>query len=468
MRLKIIALLSLTALFITFCSCKKSVIGVETPPVVEVPDPPVVTPPNPEVKPDTVIELGTGSGNLTIEGTKWSSMGNILIKIKSGSYSSINLKNLKIPEGKRMTIKNTADGVVYVKEEISLTNVKNLTISGNGSKDKYGFQLLSVPYRCIRINDYWAGVEISRMRFTNNPDYCISIENSISGKTYTSSEESRSDNIKILDCEFDNAGTVYFGGEINKDTGIDKGFVKGLEIAYCVFKNSSPGDCIKVGNVQDYNIHHNTFNNINSDSQIHNGIVFVAGNGHVHHNKCTNHQGNFVRAWIYSRGTATTSTAYDNIIYNSRKYSAFEYQGYARHMWSGKTTYSNAICYNNTVGKMNTSQDWIGTVIDIYDLFGGTMQVYNNVGINFAHPQGFDKPAGQQSYINNIQANQAVTESNNLYFSSLQEAGIMNESDFKLNGNSALKSKGKSLSWLTDDYYDTKRNSSTPSIGAVE
>jgi len=37
-----------------------------------------------------------------------------------------------------------------------------------------------------------------------------------------------------------------------------------------------------------------------------------------------------------------------------------------------------------------------------------------------------------------------------------------------LNGSSALKSKGKNLSGLTDDYYDTKRNSSTPSIGAVE
>lgn len=472
MRLKVSALFSLLVIIFTLSSCKKS-------PEMEIPSPekpievPTVIPPppvssKPDVPADTTIEFGTGSGNLTIDGNKLNFPGNILIKIKSGSYTSINFVNIKIPDGNKMTVKNTSDGVVYIKNEMSLTNVKNLIISGDGSNDQYGFQILNVAYRCIRINDFWSGVEINRIRFANNGDYCISVENSIFNKSYTGTAETRTENIKITRCEFDNTGTIYFGGDLNKDSNTDKGFVKGVEISYCTFKNGSPGDCIKLGNVEAYNIHHNTFNNINSNSNIHNGIVFVSGDGDVHHNICTNHQGNFVRAWIYSRGSVKTSKSYNNIVYNSRKYSGFEYQAFDRHMVSGKTTYSNALCYGNTVGKMNTNKDWVGNVIDIYNLVGGSIEVFNNVGIGFENPFGWDKPAGQQDYILNIQANQAVTASNNIYYPTLAQAGILNESDFKLSGNSPLKLKGKNAgALLEDDFYGTKRGSS-PSIGAVE
>nr|WP_121273058.1 hypothetical protein [Pedobacter schmidteae] len=472
MRLKVIALLSLVIIFFTFCSCKKNILTEpptpEKPAEVPVVIPPTTIPGKPEIPADTVIELGTGSGNLTIDGSKINFSGNILIKIKSGSYSSINLKNIQIADGKKMTVKNTSDGIVYVKEEMSLNNVKNLIVSGDGSKDQYGFQFLDLAYRCIRINNFWSGVEINRARFTNNRDYCISVESTIFNKTYTGTADTRTENIKIIGCEFDNTGTIYFGGELNKDTNTDIGFVKGLEVAYCTFKNGSPGDCIKVGNVEGYNIHHNTFNNINSYSNIHNGIVFVIGDGDVHHNICTNHQGNFVRAWVYSREGVKTSKSYNNIIYNSRKYSAFEYQAFSRHMWGGKTTYTNVLCYNNTVGKMNTSLDWIGNVIDIYNLAGGSIEVFNNVGINFGHPFGWENPAGQQNYITNIQANQAVTASNNSYFATLSEAGILNDTDFKISGNSALKAKGKNAgNLLEDDFYGVKR-AAIPSIGATE
>ncbi|MNY45618.1 hypothetical protein D3C86_1807350 [compost metagenome] len=90
------------------------------------------------------------------------------------------------------------------------------------------------------------------------------------------------------------------------------------------------------------------------------------------------------------------------------------------------------------------------------------------MGIAFGHPNGWDKPAGYQSYILNIQANQAVTSSNNSYFATLAEAGISSDADFKLINNSPLQQKGKNIAnILEDDYYGTKR-SQTPSIGAVE
>lgn len=74
-----------------------------------------------------------------------------------------------------------------------------------------------------------------------------------------------------------------------------------------------------------------------------------------------------IRAWAFSRGnSSSTIEIYNNIAYNSRKYGAFEIQGFDRYIIPGKTTIANAKVYNNTVGKMNTSKDWEGVILDLY------------------------------------------------------------------------------------------------------
>src|SRR5690606_38703176 len=125
------------------------------------------------------------------------------------------------------------------------------------------------------------------------------------------------------------------------------------------FINSNAGVLVFVPNVQDYDIHHNIVNNVNPSNNNHNGIFQMIGNGKFHNNKLTNFQGNAIRAWVFSRGTSpSTIEIYNNITYNTRKYGAFEIQGFDRYIISGKTTFVNAKVYNNTAGKMNVSKDW--------------------------------------------------------------------------------------------------------------
>src|SRR5690606_32978219 len=150
-----------------------------------------------------------------------------------------------------------------------------------------------------------------------------------------------------------------------------------VEIAHNTFHNSEAGNLVIFSNVQDYNIHHNIVEYVNQRNNAHNGIFLMHGNGHFHDNKLTNYQGNAIRAWVFSRGSsAATIEIYNNICYNSRKYSAFEIQEFSNQLVQGKTTFVNAKVYNNTAGKMNTYRDWQGQLLDLYNNTG-TLAYYN-------------------------------------------------------------------------------------------
>src|SRR5690606_36314856 len=125
---------------------------------------------------------------------------------------------------------------------------------------------------------------------------------------------------------------------------------------------------------------------------------------------------NMIRAWVYSRGnTPSTVEMYNNIAYNTRKYGAFDLQGFDRYIVPGKSTFVNAKVYNNTVGKMNTSRDWEGVILDLLN-YGGTLEYYNNLGFDLNH----SKTIGDM--INNYSDVKIIKNSNYKYFSSSSEA----------------------------------------------
>src|SRR5690554_7175583 len=107
---------------------------------------------------------------------------------------------------------------------------------------------------------------------------------------------------------------------------------------------------------------------------------------------------------------------YNNIIYNTRKYGAFELQGFDRYIVPGRSTHVNAKVYNNTVGTMNTSRSWEGVVLDLLN-YGGTLEYYNNLGFDLYH----SKPITDMinNYSNNVKI---IKNSNNLYFKTANEA----------------------------------------------
>jgi hypothetical protein len=366
-----------------------------------------------------LVNVGTGSGNLTVDGRSLNLKGNIIIKIKDGSYQTIILKNLTADSGKRIFVKST--GVVKVAEAMSTENLNNVTISGeNLPVEKYGFKFENIAYRAIMMNGKLSGVTLKNISFKNVSNYVIAGERS-NGRDlpYKGTKETRTENFKILDCLFDNVGTIAFGGIFNKDNAEDSGFFRDVEIAYNIFKNSDAGNLCSFTNVQNYNIHHNVVHDVNPINNNHNGIFFMEGNGKFHHNKLRNYQGNAIRMWLYSRGSVPETTEiYNNVCYNTRKYGAFELQAFDRNLQPGKTTYVNAKVYNNTVGRMNTSRDWEGQILDLYNT-GGTLEYFNNLGFELV-----STTSQTANMINNMSGKKPLIDSNNRYFETSDEAVI--------------------------------------------
>lgn len=411
-------------------ACKKtaSLINEDNKEIPTQPTPPVPTPPPPVTpnEPDadaTVYDFGRGTGSLVIDGNSFTRTSKAIVKIKAGTYTTITLTNFKGTEVNPIYIRNS--GQVNITQGMFTDNLVNVVIAGDNNPDiTYGFKFNNISYRAIQLNGKMNGVTLKSMSFKNVEDYVISSKYN-SERAYTGSADSRVEKFKILNCVFDDAGQISLGGNLSKESGKDSGFFKDVEIAYNEFKNTNVGSVCSFTNVQDYNIHHNTVNNINPTNNIHNGVFFMQGNGSFHHNKLTNYQGNAIRMWLYSRGNSpATNEIHNNICYNTRKYGAFELQAFDRNMVPGKSTFANAKVYNNTAGQMNTNKDWHGQMLDLYNTFG-TLEYYNNLGFDL-YSSISNKPV--TNMINNMSDTKIILESNNKYLS--RDNAINNSTDF--------------------------------------
>jgi hypothetical protein len=406
------------------------------------------------------IDMGTGSGELVIDGSTLSLQCNDRIRIAKGSYKKITIKNIQASTGCSIQIVN--NGLVEIAgdyNQMNLSNLKGVIISGNGDPSiPYGFQFHDNASRSIDITKPFNDCTIQNVSFKNIKSWIIIYNNT---DTYNGSADSYSRNLKFLNISCENtARLINFPG--SAENGANTGLIRGLEIANLNFRNSSTaGSVVWVGNVEDYSIHHNRIDNINSANNEHNGIFQMMGNGKFYNNYISNHQGNAIRAWCYAVGsTPKEILIYNNIVVNSRKYSAFEVQTIQAYV-NPALTYCNVKVYNNTCGNLNLSKDWYGNLVDVYTLQGGTCQVFNNIGFNFPGLNPVDK-------ISNQQGPTKPEDLGNLYFNSSAEVGFSNEEKYTLSSTSPAKNKGKSYPLLTTDYYDIARKTSSPSYGAVE
>lgn len=459
MRISTLLIILSSYSLLLFSSCKKGPLDPATPITVNPPggidtSKTVVTP----IVYKRTIPLGTGSGALTIDGATLGLQCFDLIKIKGGTYTAIDIKNILSADGCPITIKN--DGLVELAgdfNQMSLTNLKNTIISGDGTPGiAKGFSFRDNKYRAIQIYGTLDKFTLQYIAFKNIKDMDISFQYKTA---YDGTENSYSKELKFLNISCDNTNQ-FLGTSGSVENGAISGLIKNIEIAYLDFQNSPDvGAVVYMGNAEDYDIHNNRVNNINTNNNNHNGVFSISGNGRFHNNYISNHQGNSIRAWGHTIGTTPKNIyIYNNIVVNSRKYSGFEVQAFDSNMTPGKTTYTNAFVFNNTCGNLNLSNDWQGNVVDVYSLKGGKCEVYNNIGYNFP-PGGVI--AGQENDL-------IPTATSNLYFKNSSDAGITNETSFKLNSNSAAKNTGRQTIFAITDYYGTARSLTSPSIGAVE
>jgi hypothetical protein len=364
-----------------------------------------------------VFLVGKGSGNLIIDGSKMSILGPSFIKIKGGKYNSILIKNLLGTKERPLFVKN--EGLVTITGNMATDNISNVLISGDNTAGiTYGFVLQNIAYRGLTMSGKMSGVTIRRFSFVNIGDNSITGSyNNGYGMPYDGTANTRVDDLRILYCSFDHAGSISFGGTLNNETKEDSGLFRNMEVAYNIFKNApGVGSVCYVSNAQNYKIHHNKVDNINQNNNNHNGVFFMMGNGRFYSNKLTNYQGNAIRMWTFSRGsTPALCQIYNNVCYNTRKYGGFELQSFTRYMYPGKSTFVNAKVYNNTVGTMNTSKDWEGQILDLYNIYG-TLEYYNNLGFNLVASRPIT------NMMNNMSNTKVIVNKSNKYLTKQSSA----------------------------------------------
>lgn len=421
--------------------------------------PSMVTQPQPTLTPTRTV--GTGTGALMVDGNALGLSPGEVIAIAPGVYESLAFSNLTGTAEQRITVVAN-DRVEVVGGGLSLNDVTYLTVTGGATaKNLY---LHDLKYRGIVITGRIpTALTLNGIQLRNVTDYALFYSNKA---TYDGTEATTLTDFKLLNCDFDNAGTVMIEGELDNSSGlVNTGFCLRPEIANCSFRNSATwGAHLYIGNMEAGNIHHNVVDNVNTRNDNHNGIFFLKGNGAVHHNKCTNHQGNFVRFWPHTQGdTPKDVLMYDNIIWNSRKYSALELQSFQSSLIPGVSTYCNARVYNNTAGKLNTTRPtvFVGVVLDVYNLMGGELQFVNNLSVEQVPTPGNDDIWSQQS------ETQPSLNSNNRSFATASAAGLTDVNEFRLRSDSPAKGAGLYRGYLDTDFYGIKR-ANPPSIGAVE
>lgn len=351
------------------------------------------------VKPDSSIQnsevIGKGSGDLIIKNVQEKKYS-----IKPGTYKSITIEkvsNISI-DGKNSV--KVSGGMIHI------VNTEGVTLSGvtieNNDKG-------------INISEKANNLTLKDLKLKNLPTYGISFK---IARKYDGSESSLSKNIHLINIHADNV-TAFF----SSDGGIKNdgfyGLIRGFKLANSTIVNSPRlRSAVYLNAGEDYEISNNVVNNVNTANNDHNGIFHLKGNGKIFGNKISNHQGNGVRAWTFSTTKANSLVEiFDNIVYNSRRYSAFEVQvtPSIKNMKAFKP--ANSKIYNNTVGRMNTGQPkfYEGRVIDIYQTWG-SVEVYNN--LYFENRDNLVSLNHSNSKITQVK------ESNNKYIQKSQDAVI--------------------------------------------
>lgn len=280
---------------------------------------------------------------------------------------------------------------------------------GKGSNiEILNFNWKKHSYRPISIGDLvMKGVSIHHCVFRNVANSVISNDIRDFGQDFDGTEATAFLDWKVENCVFENTSSIFnLGSGFNYDTYKLVNVFKGLKFRYNTISGGSGnivnqlfGEDIEIAfnKVDNYNLDWDRANK-NAPNGPHNRIFGFTGSGDIHDNIVKNHQGNaFVISPATIFGELKASKVYNNTVFNSWKYSALELQTYPEH-WNfiqslKGTAYAKFFSagavkvYNNTVGRLNTSKDWEGQIIDLYNI-NASLEMYNNLGFELNRVQG--------------------------------------------------------------------------------
>ncbi|HEY4147482.1 MAG TPA: PKD domain-containing protein [Chitinophagaceae bacterium] len=399
------------------------------------------------------VSVGTGSGSIeypTAQATLNLQDGDTLV-INGGTYQDMNISNITASPGKRIYVIN--NGLVEITQSWGAFNfsyLTNVTIEGDGTPGiPYGFYIHDVGWRAMLIPGRLTSTYLSYFRIENIPDYGIyMIDTSL---VYTGNNSGLFYDLKFLNFKIYNiAQTPFQLGDWshNYETGLVS-MIRKIEIAYCDIEQvPGNGEIIHLNKTVNANVHHNIILHTGMNDTRHTGIVYLRGNGDVHHNYISDHWGNACRGQGFGLDSIGTINFYNNVVLNSNKYSAMECNSFDGDINNSPyTRVCNYKMYNNTVGNAGPG-DWQAHMAETYNAFGGTIEIKNNLGFNIQKGLPYDPTYNYIYY----QLNVTIPDTaNNLYNASYVPLGLVNDSSCLLNVNSPAIDKGQNFGFITDD-----------------
>jgi Secretion system C-terminal sorting domain len=399
------------------------------------------------------VVIGSGSGYLDYPTaqTTLNLKDDDTVVINAGKYRYMNFKNITASPGHKITIIN--NGLVDLSDPSpnTFSNLINVEIRGDGTPGiDFGFYIHD-QIRGISIDGDISHLYFSYFKMLNLIDYAIYMTNTAHVYDGTNNPNSLFYDMKFLHFNVTNISTSFIqcGGFTRV---VDDGMInltRKFEVAYCTVDTSPNEDLMHLNKVLNANIHHNKFVHIGLNNNKHSCMVYLYGNGDVHHNQIHDYFGSGMRAHAFSLDSIGAVNVYDNIMVDSRKYSGVEAKATeAVDLYSNPYLhYTNFKIYNNTFGNF-TAQNWINAMVDTFDFLGGTIEIKNNLGFNMQRDKPYDP---NWNYIYQ-KLNVGIPDtSNNLYSQNYAALGLVDDSLCFLNINSVAIDRGLNLPMITDD-----------------
>lgn len=416
--------------------------------------------------------VGTGSGNLTVDGNVTTFLPGSLIVIAPGSYGTINIQNLTsetVENGNGAVIMDGGNGTNNYAG-INMTSCNTTHITRNpaiASTVPYGFICQNNNYRPTAISNRNMFDTLEWIEYYNIGDYVIYFSSSTSYVWDGTDATVQGKGLSLKNLLFDSCSATCIEMPGSLSTSAVTNLQRGTEFGYINFRWCDGGDLVFCQPIDQYTIHDCIGWQINNDNDDDNGLFHMVGNGDFYRNYFHEYQGHIIRMWTLSYGAIPEiDSVYDNISDSSYKYSPYEWQSTAglNIPAAPNTTYVNIRLNNNTHGDLNYSHQtsFDACLVDNYSMpAGATIQAKNNLLFNTFTSNGI---AGRM-----YQFTQTGTDTTkNWYYTSATNAGF-NISTLYLTSTSPVINAGiPGFLLYPYDYHGVAFNISSPSIGAVQ
>ena len=234
-----------------------------------------------------------------------------------------------------------------------------------------------------------------------------------------------------------------------------------------------PGQQVR-GNMTHFNMYNwnITYSGINNQTGDH-GIIYVSGNGSIHHNYMHGGRGYLARIVGFSLKPLQDSVLfYNNIILSTTHYGGFDIRcDNADVPWKTSIYFNpikNVYAVNNTIGN-KWNQGFVVPVVVQYQMQNNNI-LYCKNNLSFAADPNVTNLPDEGILVDyNMATGNKVDTSNNRYFSATAILSYLQDTlaTNRPKSTSSLNGGGLPFNFLVTDFYNKIRPTS-PSIGAVE